>query len=126
MRPKAPASNTGRPGAAPAAAVSYPGRREPAPGAAAGPAAAQTTADLAGAPEMGMDARINAAIGPLADAFAERGRVVLAYGEAAPVVERDLGGRVAVERVDGPFEAVVARARAERPQRPPRRADRRA
>lgn len=38
--------------------------------AAAGPAAAQTTADLAGAPEMGMDARINAAIGPLADAFA--------------------------------------------------------
>lgn len=38
--------------------------------AAAGPAAAQTTADLAGAPEQGIDARINEAIGPVADAFA--------------------------------------------------------
>ncbi len=39
-----------------------------------------------------------------------RVRVVVAYGEAAPRVEADLEGRVAVERVDGPFEAVVARA----------------
>ena len=38
--------------------------------AAAGPAAAQTTADLAGVPEMGIDARVNAAIGPVADVFA--------------------------------------------------------
>ena len=48
----------------------------------------------------------------LADAFAARGRVVLAYGEAAPVIAADLGGRVPLERVDGDFAAVVARARA--------------
>ncbi|HEY8484538.1 MAG TPA: UDP-N-acetylmuramoyl-L-alanine--D-glutamate ligase [Longimicrobiales bacterium] len=40
----------------------------------------------------------------------ERVKVVVAYGEAAPIVEADLRGRVRVERVDGPFEAVVARA----------------
>lgn len=40
----------------------------------------------------------------------EHVRVVVAYGEAAPLVEADLAGRVPVERVDGPFEAVVARA----------------
>ena len=39
-------------------------------------------------------------------------RAVVAYGEAAPVVEGDLAGHVRVERVDGPFEEVVARARA--------------
>jgi UDP-N-acetylmuramoylalanine--D-glutamate ligase len=48
----------------------------------------------------------------LADAFAARGRVVLAYGEAGPTIVRDLAGRVAVEQVPGGFEAVVARARA--------------
>jgi len=42
----------------------------------------------------------------------ERVRVVVAYGEAAALVESDLGPHVAVERVDGPFEAVVARAAA--------------
>ena len=48
----------------------------------------------------------------LADALRARARAVLAYGESAPIVERDLAGLVPVERVDGPFEAVVARARA--------------
>ena len=38
-------------------------------------------------------------------------RAVIAFGEAAPLVEGDLRGRVPLERVDGPFEAVVARAR---------------
>jgi UDP-N-acetylmuramoylalanine--D-glutamate ligase len=37
-------------------------------------------------------------------------RVVVAYGEAAELVVRDLEGHVPVERVDGPFEAVVQRA----------------
>ena len=36
--------------------------------------------------------------------------VVVAYGEAAERVEADLKGHVPVERVDGPFETVVARA----------------
>lgn len=48
----------------------------------------------------------------LAEAFAARGRLVLAYGEAAPVIEADLGGRVPLERIDGDFATVVARARA--------------
>lgn len=41
-----------------------------------------------------------------------RGRVrcVLAFGEAAERVERDLRGQLPVERVDGPFDAVVRRA----------------
>ena len=38
-------------------------------------------------------------------------RTVIAYGEAAATIERDLGGRVPLERVDGPFEDVVRRAR---------------
>ncbi|HEU0076446.1 MAG TPA: UDP-N-acetylmuramoyl-L-alanine--D-glutamate ligase [Longimicrobiaceae bacterium] len=38
-------------------------------------------------------------------------RAVIADGEAAPLVEGDLRGHVPLERVDGPFEAVVARAR---------------
>ena len=38
-------------------------------------------------------------------------RTVIAYGEAAPVIVADLEGRVPLERVDGPFEAVVRRAR---------------
>ncbi len=47
----------------------------------------------------------------LAEPFARLGRVVLAYGEAAPVVARDLGGLVPVERLGDDFEAVCARAR---------------
>jgi UDP-N-acetylmuramoylalanine--D-glutamate ligase len=38
-------------------------------------------------------------------------RTILAYGEAAPTIIADLQGRAPVERVDGPFEAVVERAR---------------
>jgi len=37
---------------------------------------------------------------------------VIAYGEAAPIVEQDLGTAVALERVSGTFDDVVARARA--------------
>jgi UDP-N-acetylmuramoylalanine--D-glutamate ligase len=37
-------------------------------------------------------------------------RSVIAYGEAAELVERDLAGHVPVERVAGPLDAVVARA----------------
>jgi UDP-N-acetylmuramoylalanine--D-glutamate ligase len=48
----------------------------------------------------------------LAEPFRAHGKAVLAYGEAAPVVEQDLGGLVRVERVAGDFAAVVARARA--------------
>lgn len=40
----------------------------------------------------------------------ERCRLVLAYGEAAPLVERDLAGQVPLER-GGDFDDVVARAR---------------
>lgn len=40
-----------------------------------------------------------------------RVKTVIAYGEAAPLIEADLQGRAPVERVDGPFEAVIARAR---------------
>jgi len=39
-------------------------------------------------------------------------KLVLAYGEAAPIVEQDLRGVVPLERVNGSFEDVVARARA--------------
>ena len=39
-------------------------------------------------------------------------RVVLAYGEAAPIIEQDLAGVVPVERLGNDFAAVVARARA--------------
>src|SRR5690606_4109334 len=39
-----------------------------------------------------------------------RARAVVAYGEAAPIVEAELSPSVRVERVDGPFEEVVARA----------------
>ena len=38
-------------------------------------------------------------------------RAVVAYGEAAPIVQSDLAGHVTVERVDGSFEKVVRRAR---------------
>ena len=39
-------------------------------------------------------------------------RAVVAYGEAAEIVAKDLAGHVPVERVDGPFEEVIRRARA--------------
>ncbi|HEX6037104.1 UDP-N-acetylmuramoyl-L-alanine--D-glutamate ligase [Longimicrobium sp.] len=38
-------------------------------------------------------------------------RAVIAYGEAAPLIVADLEGKAPVERVDGPFEDVVRRAR---------------
>src|SRR5690606_24956460 len=40
----------------------------------------------------------------------DRVRAVVAYGEAGERVAADLSGEVAVERVDGAFEEVVARA----------------
>jgi UDP-N-acetylmuramoylalanine--D-glutamate ligase len=39
-------------------------------------------------------------------------RAVLAYGEAGPIIARDLEGMVPVERLAGSFEDVMARARA--------------
>ena len=36
---------------------------------------------------------------------------MIAYGEAAPIVESDLGGVVPVERLGSSFEEVLARAR---------------
>lgn len=47
----------------------------------------------------------------IAEPFVRHGRVVLAYGEAAPTVQRDLGGLLPVERIDGDFDAVMERAR---------------
>jgi UDP-N-acetylmuramoylalanine--D-glutamate ligase len=43
--------------------------------------------------------------------FGDRLRTVIAYGEAASTIVADLEGKVPVERVDGPFESVVQRAR---------------
>ena len=48
----------------------------------------------------------------LADPLRRIGKKVLAYGESAPVVERDLGGLVPLERLGSDFEHVIARARA--------------
>jgi UDP-N-acetylmuramoylalanine--D-glutamate ligase len=48
----------------------------------------------------------------LAPALARHCRAVIAYGEAASTIQHDLDGQVPVERVDGGFEDVVARARA--------------
>jgi UDP-N-acetylmuramoylalanine--D-glutamate ligase len=48
----------------------------------------------------------------LADGLRRIVRVVLAYGEAAPIIEKDLDGIVPVERLDKDFAKVVARARA--------------
>ena len=47
----------------------------------------------------------------LAEPFARRGKVVLAYGEAAEHIERDLGGRVPLERLGSSFDEVMRRAR---------------
>jgi UDP-N-acetylmuramoylalanine--D-glutamate ligase len=48
----------------------------------------------------------------LADGLRKHARVVLAYGEAAPIIEQDLAGVVPVERLGNDFAEVVARARA--------------
>jgi UDP-N-acetylmuramoylalanine--D-glutamate ligase len=48
----------------------------------------------------------------LAPALQRIARVVLAYGEAAPIIEQDLGDAIRVERLGNDFAAVVARARA--------------
>ena len=47
----------------------------------------------------------------LAPAIARTCRIVLAYGESAPIVERDLKGLVPVERLGSDFAQVIARAR---------------
>ena len=47
----------------------------------------------------------------LAEPFSVFGTHVIAYGEAASEIARDLAGRVPVERVNGSFEDVIARAR---------------
>jgi UDP-N-acetylmuramoylalanine--D-glutamate ligase len=49
---------------------------------------------------------------PLAEAAAGRVKAVIAYGEAVDRIVAELGGAVPVERVDGPFTAVVERAAA--------------
>jgi UDP-N-acetylmuramoylalanine--D-glutamate ligase len=48
----------------------------------------------------------------LADELRRTVKLVLAYGEAAPIVEQDLTGVVPVERLGASFEEVLARARA--------------
>jgi UDP-N-acetylmuramoylalanine--D-glutamate ligase len=48
----------------------------------------------------------------LAEPFRRHGKVVLAYGEAAPEVEHDLAALVRVERAGSDFAEVMARARA--------------
>ena len=53
----------------------------------------------------------------LADELRRTGRAVIAYGEAAPIVEQDLDGVVPVERLGSSFDEVVARARAARAAR---------
>ena len=46
------------------------------------------------------------------DAVKAHAKVVLAYGESAPLIEADLGAHVPVERLGSSFEHVIARARA--------------
>ncbi|MBR9989194.1 MAG: UDP-N-acetylmuramoyl-L-alanine--D-glutamate ligase, partial [Gemmatimonadetes bacterium] len=46
----------------------------------------------------------------LLEAMRDRVTHVVAYGEAAAIVERDLAGHMSVERVDGTFADVVTRA----------------
>ncbi len=48
----------------------------------------------------------------LAAPLQRTGKLVLAYGEAGPIIEKDLGGSVRLERLGFDFAAVVARARA--------------
>ena len=48
----------------------------------------------------------------LAEPFRRHGKLVLAYGEAAPLIEQDLAALVSVERMGADFASVLARARA--------------
>ncbi|MBI1808587.1 MAG: UDP-N-acetylmuramoyl-L-alanine--D-glutamate ligase [Gemmatimonadetes bacterium] len=48
----------------------------------------------------------------LLDALRRHARLVIAYGEAAPLIEQDLRGHVPLERLGSSFEDVMARARA--------------
>ena len=48
----------------------------------------------------------------LAEPLRRTGRAVIAYGEAAELVERDLSGVVPLERLGSSFDEVIARARA--------------
>jgi UDP-N-acetylmuramoylalanine--D-glutamate ligase len=48
----------------------------------------------------------------LAEPLRRTGKKVLAYGEAAPLIEQDLGGLVPLERLGSSFADVMARARA--------------
>jgi UDP-N-acetylmuramoylalanine--D-glutamate ligase len=48
----------------------------------------------------------------LAPAIRKNCRVVIAYGESAPIIEQDLGQLVPIERAGSDFTAVIARARA--------------
>lgn len=50
------------------------------------------------------------AYGTLLPELLRHGRAVVAFGEAAPLIEADLGGDFPVERVDGGMAEVVARA----------------
>jgi UDP-N-acetylmuramoylalanine--D-glutamate ligase len=47
----------------------------------------------------------------LAEAIRKRVKHVIAYGEAGPVVEKDLSGVVPVDKLDFDFDAVIRRAR---------------
>jgi UDP-N-acetylmuramoylalanine--D-glutamate ligase len=47
----------------------------------------------------------------LAQPIAEHVKHVIAFGEAAPIVQHDLANAVAMTRVDGTFEEVIAAAR---------------
>ncbi len=48
----------------------------------------------------------------LAEPLRRTGKLVIAYGEAGPIIEQDLAGLVPLERLGFDFEAVMARARA--------------
>lgn len=48
----------------------------------------------------------------LAEPLTRIGKVVIAYGEAAPLIERDLAGVVPIERLGSRFDAVMVRAHA--------------
>ena len=48
----------------------------------------------------------------LAEPLRRTGKAVIAYGEAAPIIDQDLGGVVPLERLGSDFEEVISRARA--------------
>ncbi len=48
----------------------------------------------------------------LAEPLKRVGKIVLAYGESAPLIEKDLAGLVPIERLGSSFPDVIARARA--------------